>query len=227
MDAHQRVYRFDRRIGSEREHSTTLEQSSPWVRTRRAPRSPIAVGEIAIARAVDRLHRGDHPERAESPEILFAHELHVLEPLPQLWQRHAGRRDRLERDAHRTVADRVDRDRQTRRRRARDVGTELKRIEGQNSAILGTLIWLLERRGLRAEGAVAEEFHVADPQPLIAIAGAHPAFDGRVEVKLPQVPDLRRRSGRRNRRRERAVRDPHDHARREAASLTRSLESGV
>src|SRR2546430_9021355 len=68
-----------------------------------------------------------------------------LFPSPPL-SRSAGRRDRLERDAHRTVADRVDRDRQTRRRRARDVGPELERIEGQNSAILGTLIWLLEDR---------------------------------------------------------------------------------
>ena len=83
VDAEQRVYRLDGRIGSEGEHRTTLKERSPWVGARRAPRSPVPVREVAVARAVDRLHRGDHAQGAEPPEIVFAHELHVLEPLPK------------------------------------------------------------------------------------------------------------------------------------------------
>ena len=63
---------------------------------------------------------------------------------------------------HRAVADRVDRDSEATGRRARDIGAKLDRIEREDAAILGPFIRLLERSGLRSEGAVGEELDVTE-----------------------------------------------------------------
>ena len=93
----------------------------------------------------------------------------------------------------------MDRDREPCRRGSRDVRAQLKRIDCEDPAVVRAFVGFLEGRRLRAERPVAEKLHVTDLQPLIAITGAYSAFDGRVEVELADVPDLRRRSGRRDR----------------------------
>src|SRR5439155_394758 len=175
---------------------------------RRSLRAPVAVGEVAITRAMDRLHRRDHAESAEASEVLLAYELDVFEALAQRRRCHPGRRDRIERDAHGAIADRMDRHCQTRGGRARDVGPKPDRIEGEDAAIVGPLVWLLERRGLRPERAVTEEFHVAELQPFVALACAHASRERSLEVESGAVADLWRGPRGRERQRERAMRYP-------------------
>ena len=162
MDAEQGIYGLDRCVRAEREDCASFEKGSPGVRPRRSLRAPVAVGEVAIARAMDRLHRRDHAKRAEASEVLVPHELHMLEALAQRRRRDSGRRHGIEGDMHRAVADRVDRDSEATGRRARDIGAKLDRIEREDAAILGPFIRLLERSGLRSERAVGEELDVTE-----------------------------------------------------------------
>src|SRR5207244_11469707 len=116
-----------------------------------------------------------------------------------------GRRARIARDAQRAIAERMDRNRKTRRGRARDVRPKLDRIEREDAAIVGSLVGLLERRGLRPERAVREELHMAEAQPFVALPRAHAARERGLEVEGGAVADLGRGSGGGERERERAV----------------------
>src|SRR5439155_17093691 len=131
------------------------------------------ISEIAVARRVDGLHRGDDPERAEAREIIGAHQLDVLDLLPQLRRAGSGGLDRVERDVHRAIADGMDGDRDTGGGRHRDVVRELTRLDGEDAAIPRTLVGLLERGGLRAERAVGEDLEVPGAEPLVALSGTH------------------------------------------------------
>src|SRR5207302_2998449 len=56
VDAEQWIDGLDRCVRSEREDCASFEKGSPGVRPRCPLRAPVAVGEVAIARAMDRLH---------------------------------------------------------------------------------------------------------------------------------------------------------------------------
>src|SRR5207248_2317598 len=176
VDAEQWVDRLDRRIGAEREHRAAGDEGPPWVRTRDTLGAPVAVGKIAIARRVDRLHRGDDAVRREAPQIIRTNQLDVLDLLAQLRRRPPRRLDRVEREMHRAVADRVYRGGDAGSRRTLDRRDDLVPLDGEDAAIVGTVVRFLEGRGLRPEGAVREDLEVADAQPLVPVAGAHAAL---------------------------------------------------
>jgi len=107
------------------------------------------------------------------------------------------------------------------RSRPRDIRAKLDWIECEDPAIVGALVGLLERGGLRSERAVGEEFHVTEPQPLVALTGAHSAGERGLEIEPRRVADLRRGTGGRERECERAMRYPHQRADLERAAVAR------
>ena len=176
---------------------------------------------------MDRLHRGDDAKRPEAPEVLLAHELDVLEALAQRRRGDACRGDGIERDVHGAIADRVNRHRETSRRRARDIGPQLERIERQDAAVVGALVGLLERRRLRAECPVAEEFHVTELQPLVALTRTHSRLQRRLEVECLAVADLRWHTRSGERQREGPMRNPHHDPDLERSTVVRPLRGRV
>src|SRR5205085_564748 len=132
----------------------TLEQRPPGIGARRALRSPVPVRKVAVARAMDRLHRRDDSECAESSEVLLAHELDVLETLAQRGRGDPRRRDGVERDTHGAIADRVYRYGEATRSGAGDVASKLDRIEGEDAAIVGAFVRVLQSGRLRAKRSV-------------------------------------------------------------------------
>src|SRR4029077_5107336 len=97
----------------------------------------------------------------------------------------------------------------------------------EDPAIVGAFVRLLERRGLRAERPVSEEFHVAELQPLVALTCPPPGRERRLEIEASRVANLRRGPGGRERKSERSMRDAHQCADLQVTALARPPQRGV
>jgi hypothetical protein len=111
-----------------------------------------------VARGVQRLHRGDHAERAEPRDVFRIDDADVLDPMARRLRALCGLRDRrvgVEREADRAVAGRVDRDLPALRIERRHHLLELGRRHGELAGVAAARAVGCEHgRGLRFHGAV-------------------------------------------------------------------------
>ena len=176
-DPRERVELLDGRVRAVRDDRAAPEQRPERVRAVE-PVAPEALGEVAVGRRVAELHRARDAELGEAPEVGGVDALRVLDPLAEAERRPelAGRLERVERLAVRTVADRVDRDGPAGGgRRADDLGELLAARDAHAAPV--------EHPGrLRAERAVHERLQVAEAQVVVAEAGP--------EAELGELADV-------------------------------------
>ena len=155
----ERVELLDRGVRAVREHRARVEQCAVRVCVLRLA-GPEAVGEIAVGRRVRELHRRGHSERREPADVFRREQLRVLDPRaqPERLPRRAGRLERVERVAVRSVTDRVHGDGKTRGSAGADDLCQLVAARDLHARAVE------QQRGLRAERTVHEDLQVADAQ---------------------------------------------------------------
>ena len=132
VDGDPRVEGRDGRVGPEREPDAGAVQRPEGERAV-GPTGPVAVGDVPVVHRVLGLHAGDHAERREPLDVLPGHQLGVLDR-----PRGAGRREGVEGQGVRGVADGVDRAAQAVAGGVRHEGSQARRWHREDAVRVRT-----------------------------------------------------------------------------------------
>src|SRR3989441_1200985 len=172
-----------RRVRTERQRRAISEQRAPRIRVLVAA-PPVALSNIAIAGGVDGLHGGDHPQSGQARQVVGMEELYVFDAVPGAQpRRRAGVSFvGVEHPSVGAVADGVDGAPEPAGDRAfYEVSEFLPRVDGDPGIPRLTVKWFQHAGSLRPQGAIGEDLHRSDAQPLIPKTGAQTGPGGSVQ----------------------------------------------
>ena len=185
IDGDPRVEGRDGGVGPEREPDAGAVQRAEGERAV-GPTGPVAVGDVPVVHGVLGLHAGDHAERREPLDVLPGHQLGVLDR-----PRGAGRREGVEGQGVRCVADGVDRAAQAVAGGVRHEGRESRRRHREDAVGVRAghaLVRVVAVGGAGVEGAVRDDLErTLRDEAGDRVAGVQVLADHAVEELLPDA----------------------------------------
>ena len=135
------------------------------------------------------LDAGRDAETCEARQVAFVDELEMLEARrqPRAAQSLPGSLECIERRAARAIADRVDRDREPARQRARDVAREPGGRQQLHAAIARAVVGREQGGRARAQRAVREELDRADAERSVPASAREPLSERSFQAGVRNV----------------------------------------